>query len=377
MILSNGMTRVASYAAPLVPSTPPVGVAVRDRAATVLRRLPLRRTLRLLGAWPGVLVLNYHRIGDREGQPWDGVMWNVSAAEFDEQLATLTRHTEVIGPGDVPGAMSGGRGRRVLLTFDDGYRDNYELAFPLLRRHGLQATFFLTSGFLDSPRASWWDEIAWMVRHARGEPRAISAGNGSAGNAGNGSVAGVTSLLPAGVALAAGNDDDAAIATLIARYKALPEGDGERFLEELAAATGSGRCGADEAGELWMTWEMAREMHAAGMSIGGHTVTHPLLARLTAERQREEVAACAQRLQEELGVAMRWFAYPVGTRDAFTPLTKEVLRGNGVELAFSFYGGFARPSHWDPLDVPRIHVDQVLTPRLLGSALGLQRILAR
>jgi peptidoglycan/xylan/chitin deacetylase (PgdA/CDA1 family) len=359
--------------APPAPNTPPVGVPIRDRAATLLTRLPLRGTLRLLGAWPGVLVLNYHRIGDRARQQWDGVMWNVSAAELDEQLATLVRHAEVIGPEEVPTAISAGWGRRVLLTFDDGYRDNYELAFPLLRRHGLTATFFLASGFIDSPRAAWWDEIAWMVRHACGEPRAISAGNGSSGD---GPVAGVTSLLPAGVALAAGGDD-AAISTLITRYKTLPDEDGERFLEELAAATGSGRCGASAAADLWMTWEMARELLTAGMSVGGHTVTHPLLARLTAERQREEIVGCARRLREELGVAMRWFAYPVGTRDSFTSLAKELLRDCGVELAFSFYGGFVRPSRWDPLDVPRIHVDPRLTPRLLGSALGLQRILAR
>jgi peptidoglycan/xylan/chitin deacetylase (PgdA/CDA1 family) len=354
------MVRGASYAgAPA--SFPPVSLAFRNRAAAVLTRLPLGAVLKLLGVWSGVLVLNYHRIGDPDGQPWDHVMWNVSAAELDDQLSTLARHTDVIGPGEVPAAMRGGWGRRVLLTFDDGYRDNYELAFPLLRKHGLQATFFLTSGFLDSPRASWWDEIAWMVRRA--PTSGLLDGSIAAG-----------SLLPAGVALATGAD--AAIAALIARYKALPEGDGERFLDELAAATGAGRCGIDEAREVWMTWDMAREMHAAGMSIGGHTATHPLLARLTAERQREEVAVCAQRLREELGMTMRWFAYPVGTRDAFTSLTKEVLRDHGVELAFSFYGGFARASRWDPLDIPRIHVDQVLTPRLLGSALGLQRILA-
>jgi peptidoglycan/xylan/chitin deacetylase (PgdA/CDA1 family) len=311
----------------------------RDRAATALARLPLGGTLRLLGAWPGVLVLTYHRIGDRAGQPWDRAMWSVSAAELDDQLATLARHAEVIGPDEVPAAMHAGRGRRVLLTFDDGYRDNYELAFPLLRAHGLSATFFLASGFLDDPRPSWWDEIAWMVHRARGE--------------------------------------DATIAALIARYKALPDGEGERFLEELAETTGSGRCSPNEAGQLWMTWEMARELRDAGMSIGGHTVTHPVLARLTIERQREEVAGCAHRLREELGVRMRWFAYPVGARDSFTPLTKEILRAGGVELALSFYGGFARPSRWDPLDVPRVHVDPALTPRLLGSALGLQRILAR
>jgi peptidoglycan/xylan/chitin deacetylase (PgdA/CDA1 family) len=336
---------------------------------SALAKIPLSAALKLLGRWSGVLVLNYHRVGDSGRQPWDREMWSVNGEELDDQFATLARHAEVIGPGDLPAAMRTGRGRRVLLTFDDGYRDNYELAFPLLRAYRLPAIFFLASGFIDRPHASWWDEIAWMVRNASGQARragALATGSGSAG---------AVSLLPAHVTLDDGNDEDAIMA-LLARYKTLSGEDGEHFLEELAEATGSGRASASDVEDLWMTWEMAREMLGTGMSIGGHTVTHPVLARLTAERQREEIAGCARRLQEELGVAMRWFAYPVGTSDAFTPLTKEILRDLGVELAFSFYGGFARLSCWDPFDVRRIHVDSKLTPRLLGSAFRLQRILA-
>lgn len=341
-----------------------VRYTLRDRAAAVLVRLPLQAALKLLGRWPGVLVLNYHRIGDSEGQPWDRTLWSAGAEELDGQLETLARCAEVIDPRQLITAMSGRRGRRVLITFDDGYRDNYELAFPLLRRYDLPATFFLATGFLDGRLASWWDEIAWMVRRTGSGVQhtpAVPAGTG---------------LLPAGVSLATSNHDGV-IAELVSRYKALPDGDGERFLDELAHATGSGRCGASDARDLWMTWEMAREMHAAGMSIGGHTVTHPVLARLSVEHQREEIAGCAHRLSEELGVEMRWFAYPVGGRGTFTPLTQQILRECGVELAFSFYGGFVRPSRWDPLDVSRIHVGRGSHRQLLSAALAQPRILAR
>lgn len=338
-------------------------LSLRNHAATALSKLPLQTTLKLLGKWAGVLVLNYHRVGDPGGQPWDRTLWSASAEELDGQLQTLARCTEVIDPDDVPAAMRAGRGRRVLLTFDDGYRDNYELAFPLLRRHRLTATFFPATGFLDNRRSSWWDEIAWMVNHAGGARRRADTTHSG------GRATTVASLLPAGISWET-SSRDATIAALVARYKALPDGDGEPFLEQLAEASGSGRCGVSEVEALWMTWEMAREMHAAGMQIGGHTVSHPLLARLPVERQREEISTCARRLSEELGVAMRWFAYPVGGRDTFTHLTQEILRDCGVQLAFSYYGGFARPSRWEPLDVPRIHVDSKLSPRLLHTALA-------
>ncbi len=222
------------------------------------------------------------------------------------------------------------RSRKVGSRKESLLRDNYELAFPLLRKYGLSATFFLASGFLDGRRVSWWDEIAWMAHRAGSEARHVAAVPG-----------GVTpptgsSLLPTGISFTA-SSRDATVAELVDRYKALPDGDGERFLEEFAEVSGSGRCGASNAEGLWMSWEMAREMRDAGMSIGGHTVSHPVLARLSVERQREEIAGCAQRLSEELGVAMRWFAYPVGSRGTFTPLTRMILRDCGVELAFSFY----------------------------------------
>jgi peptidoglycan/xylan/chitin deacetylase (PgdA/CDA1 family) len=311
----------------------PIGRVLRTGAVATLAKLPLERALKLLGRWRGVLVLNHHRIGDRRHTPWDPAVFSAGADQLDRELGTLARLTEVIGPDELEHALHGGPGRRVLITFDDGYRDNYELALPLLRGHGLTATFFLASGFLDERRAAWWDEVAWIVRHGE-----RPGGDG---------------------------DTEAAIATLIARYKTLPAGEGEHFLEDLARRRGSGRCPPEASQALWMTWEMARELRAAGMSIGGHTVTHPVLAGLPRERQREEIAGCAQRLREELGEPMRWFAYPVGACDSFTDVTAELLREHGVELAFSFYGGFAAPSRWSPLDVPRVHVDAALAPRLL------------
>ncbi len=328
--------------------SPPTSRWVRDRTVATLARLPLERALQLMGRWRGVLVLGYHRIGDGAGVPWDRAMWSASAERFDDQLRALARHAEVIGPADVEAAVRAASGRRVLLTFDDGYRDNHELALPLLRAHGLSATFFLASAFLDDSRPAWWEEIAWMVR------------GGDRARAG------------AGVERA-GAEQERSIAALTARYKTLSDGEGERFLDRLAHEFGCGRWavgkgkGEGEGEGLWMTWDMARELRAAGMAIGGHTVAHPVLARLSRERQREEIAGCARRLREELGEAMRWFAYPVGSRDAFTAETAGLLRESGVELAFSYYGGFARPARWDPLDVPRVHVDAAVGARVVAQ----------
>jgi peptidoglycan/xylan/chitin deacetylase (PgdA/CDA1 family) len=330
----------------------------RERAAALLGHFPLKTIIDRLGRWRGVLILNYHRVGDGSLEPWDRALWSATADELDAQLHAAARWADVIDPDELVDAVHARSGRRLMLTFDDGYRDNYEIAFPVLRSHGVRAAFFLATGFLDRPKAPWWDEMAWMVNHAT--PQVIETGDWFPGN---------LSLRQ--------SDKQASIAKLVAHYKLLPDTDGERFLEHVAQATGSGRCPPECAAGLWMTWDMARDLRSAGMSIGGHTVTHPVLARLSADRQREEIASCAYRLHDELKIKMTSFAYPVGSPDTFTDLTKRILRECEVETAFSFHGGYAAPSSMDPLAVPRIHIGPGYTPQMLQAAAALPQIFAR
>ncbi|MGA7704337.1 MAG: polysaccharide deacetylase family protein [Solirubrobacteraceae bacterium] len=331
----------------------------RELVAALLTKPVIKGAMRRVPGWRGVLVLNYHRIGDHAAQPWDRTLWSASGEALDAQLEVLAREAEVIGPDEVESAMLGGqRGRRVLLTFDDGYRDNYEVAYPLLRRHGLTATFFLATGFIDRPRVAWWDELAWMVRRARAD--ALRADE----------------WLPEELALSEAASQKT-IATLVARYKSLPNDRAQTFLDHVATGTGSGRCNGDEAETLWMTWEMAREMRDGGMSIGGHTVTHPVLSQLPRQAQEQEIAQCASRLARKLAEPMRWFAYPVGGPGTFTQDTQRILSEHGVQLAFSFYGGFAGFSRWNPMNVPRVHVGRDSGPERLRAMVWLPQIFTR
>src|ERR1700755_1848024 len=144
----------------------PLQAAARGRraiAAAALERSGLGALLRLAPAWRGLVVLNYHRIGTPGDTSLDRAMWNATVEDFDAQVGFLARNFDVVGPGEAGPAADG---RRVLITFDDGYRDNHAAAMPILRAHGATATFFLTTGFLDAPRLAWWDEVAWMVRGA-------------------------------------------------------------------------------------------------------------------------------------------------------------------------------------------------------------------
>ena len=292
------------------------------------------RWLLKLPAWRGTLTLAYHRIHNGPSELNPGV-FSATPATFDTQMSLVARHFDVVSP-EVVEREPDASGRRVMVTFDDGYRDNFTLAFPILRRHGIKATFFLTTGLIDSPSVPWWEELAWMVNRS---PRERIEGrpwfNGS---------------------ISIRNGRGGAIEALTNTYKTLPDDLSEAYLDHCAAATGSGRCDPALGADLWMTWQMAAELRDAGMVVGGHTVSHPVLARCDAARQEREVRDCAARLLDELGVELRYFAYPVGLRHAFDATTRDVLARAGVRLAFSLYGGYLRPHRLDRYDVPRASV---------------------
>jgi peptidoglycan/xylan/chitin deacetylase (PgdA/CDA1 family) len=325
--------------------------------ASLLCRSGLRVLLRRAIPWSGLLVLNYHRVGNGNESLFDRELWSADAESFTNQIRFCKAHLDVITPGDIPRVVAQGRGRYALITFDDGYKDNYEVAFPILKAESVPATFFITTGFVDLPRVPWWDEIAWMVRTSRKDRIELSG------------------WVPSSVWFDE-PDREAAVRRLLRAYKTMPADSTDRFLDAIAKATGAGRCGKDEGIGFWMNWDMLREMQAAGMTVAGHTVTHPILARTSSERQRDEILECGSRLAEEMGEPMRYFSYPVGKPNSFNSVTQKCLREAGVRYAFSYYGGFRRFGDWNNYDVRRVAVETYVTSDWFRSIVTLPQLLA-
>ena len=115
-----------------------------------------------------LLILNYHRIGNREAETFDELVYNATEEEFTRQVKYLNQEFGVVTLKDALAFVSGEKSfgqPGVLLTFDDGYIDNYRAAFPILKSFGLEGTFFLVSDYLTRPIVPWWDKIAYLVRN--------------------------------------------------------------------------------------------------------------------------------------------------------------------------------------------------------------------
>lgn len=335
--------------------------ARRERIAAAIKKSHLHGIVTHRPWWKGLLVLNYHRIGDPLASLLSRIVFSGTAEMLDRQIRTIQRKAEIIAPRDVPAVLADrrSRGQYVLLTFDDGYRDNYDLAFPVLRANGVSASFFLSTGFIDSPSLTWGDELSWMIRS--GTKHELPASRW---------IPETLSLHPEAI--------EAAVMRALNTYPRLKENEAETtaFLEHVATSTGAGRAPSELASDLWLTWDMAREMHRAGMELGGHTVTHPALAEISVIDQAAEIAGCRDRLIAEIGQAPTSFAYPFGGKHQFTAETAASLKEHGFSHAFSFYGGYNRPGSTDLYDVKRIYMAPDTTDSFVEGAMSLPRVYA-
>lgn len=203
--------------------------------------------------------------------------------------------------------------RAACITFDDGYADNYRHALPILERHGLHATFFVATGFLDGGRM-WNDTLIEAIRTTKRE--SIDFGDLGFGKLATRSI----------------DDKRAALATLIPALKHRETASRDEAVAAIAAHCGTGKLPSD----LMMTSAELRALHAAGMGIGSHTVNHPILALCDQSTARREISEGRSNLEDLLGERIGLFAYPNGKFGAdYTQEHVDIVRELGFDAAVS------------------------------------------
>lgn len=282
------------------------------------------------------VVLTYHRIrpdGCPEESLLEDLVFGPTQSEFEEQMKWLKRNFEVLSESELLETLfaSTYRGRYAAITFDDGYRDNYDLAYPVLRVHSLPAIFFVCPGLLDARRLGWWDLIAYFIK--RSEKPSIS-------------------LL--GEVIPLGEEKTEAIPKLNDWMKQLPNTTTINLMEMLSAACGVAFPDAEFQGRHLMTWEQVREVSENGVAIGSHTSTHPVLATLDEAAQKLELAGSRAVLEQKLNSQVRTLAYPVGSYRNFTAATMRIARECGYQAAFSFHSGGNLPGTVNPYNIRRV-----------------------
>lgn len=234
--------------------------------------------------------------------------------------------------------------RALAITFDDGYLDNLEIAAPILRRHGLCATFFIATGFLDGGRM-WNDTVIEAVRRCR--KAVLDLGE-----------LGCYTLGDAG-------SRRQTIETLIDRIKYLDHGERLLAVEQVARSAD-----AHLPDNLMLGSTQVLQLQSAGMQIGAHTVSHPILARLDEGAARREIDDSRRKLRQITGQDVTLFAYPNGRPgEDFSADSVRIVRELGFAGAVTTGWGAAHRGT-NPFEVPRFTPWDLTALRFNGRLLA-------
>ena len=277
---------------------------------------------------PRLSILIFHRVLPRHDRLRPG---EPDAEAFEARMTWLAAGFRVLPLVEAVRRLRDGSlpANAACITFDDGYADNATIAAPILARLRLTATFFIASGFLDGGRM-WNDTVIESVRIAEAPTLDLTAIDGGTW------------------AVSSDGERLAAIDGLLNRLKYLDQAERQAKVDAIAAAVG-----LPARSELMMTRQQVRELRRHGMSIGAHTVTHPILTTLPIDVARREIVDGRRDLEETLNERVKLFAYPNGkpTRD-YDATHVALVRELGFDAAVSTAWGVSA-RHSDPFQLAR------------------------
>jgi len=284
-------------------------------------------------------ILSYHSIGAENDPCFRSIGASISVARkaFERQMAYLAERYRVVSLDALLAFLSTGRAEYdddrplLALTFDDGYRDNYERAYPVLRRHGLTATFFLTVDCIGGDHALWQMRLRDTIL-----------------NGGTGTLV-IDGLAPLG------------LKTLKEKYQALkiigrhliavPREVREETIRCLQEQTGVGN--EKMLAAAMLNWEQVREMQRGGMTFGSHTLSHPSLPYIPEEEAWQEISRSKAIIEQQLDAPVLHFCYPNPTgKKNFNQRLRSMLRKAGYESAVTSQNGYVVPGD-DTLEMRR------------------------
>jgi peptidoglycan/xylan/chitin deacetylase (PgdA/CDA1 family) len=331
----------------------------RERVAEALDRSGALRLLletRARVGSPWITVLAYHRVGEPSSAGPFANTFDVRPERLESDLAFVKRWFDVIGVDDLIAHRRGGAlpPNPVMITFDDGYVDNHDVALPILERAGVKATFFIATSFVDERRLFWWDRISYLVQSSTRDAIAIT--------------------YPEPLTLRLGAEREASARLLLDIVKQRYALDLPRFMDGIAEAAGVALGREEErrlADRVLMTWEQVRDLRARGMDVQSHSSAHRVLQTVPLAELARDLTGAREKLEAVLGEPVRTIAYPVGPSIADDPAIRAVVRAAGYDIGFSYRTGKVN-YRWavDPYDVRRMATGIDVAPVLFQAMLA-------
>lgn len=307
------------------------------------------------GMRPDVTILAYHRVlpETMSGQSdFDPELVSAWANEFDWQMSYLKRHCEVLTCEELDSALSSSKGvprNTVVVTFDDGFKDNFLVAFPILKNHGLRATFFICTDNVESGERLWFDRIVTQI-----------------GQRASGPID-----LPGYQLDFKENELSRKSATdrFLDHLKRVPNIERVSLCQALFDLIPEGSLKANQL-HLPMHWGELKEMAQAGMEIGSHSKTHPILSQVAQDDElHAEIHGSKEIIEKALGQEVASFAYPVGKQFSFDARTVKMVERAGYRFAVTYEAGINPLPVAQRFALKRISVERYISRDMFSASI--------
>lgn len=293
--------------------------------------LELIRRVRLKRPTQGrLLVLMYHRVEDNV-QGYDFAP-SVTCAKMEQHMSYLRQKYKIISLDELSEYVHSRTlpsGDCLAVTFDDGYRDNYLNAYPILKRYNIPATIFLTSGFIGKSELFWWDRVSRILMAMTEKDAKLELADDIYPPT-------LTKILEDLSRVKGKNSRKRQ--RLVEELKRIYEDKKLQILVDLEKNIST--CLPEmPAPPQNLNWDEVREMSKNGMTFGSHTVTHPIMTRINTKTAKWQVVQSKKRIEAQLGREVLHFAYPNGQPEDFNAEIRKIIRDEGYKSACSTIDG--------------------------------------
>lgn len=309
-----------------------------------------------------VIILAYHRVLDRSDNDsylFDEDLISANSKTFLWQINFLKKHYDIISFAELSDRLAGNiaiTGRELIITFDDGFSDNYSNAYKLLDSADIPAVFYISTGYMGADKTFWFNEVVHAIKVAK----KLSF-----------SIANKTYSFERSK-----ENKKKAIQIVLSQLKKIPNEERLRTIESLYRDLDF--CTKTmPASELPMTWENINEMASNNMEIGSHAVSHPVLSRMTDAEMQKELKVSKQSIETMTGKACLSIAYPVGGHNEFTQKVQNAAETAGYEYGLSYISGINKAKALKQFSLSRLHIERYTSNEEFKLMLYLPEIYSR
>lgn len=283
-----------------------------------------------------IIIFNYHRIlDDKNPITFNESVFETTSSRFIEEIKWLKKETRILSEDELIDIVYNKKPINELctmITFDDGYQDHYNIAYPILKEMNIPGIFFIPTKQIDERQVGWWDLVAYFFKNTKKTVFYF-----------NHQIFTIT-------------DTNLIIRKFNSELKNTDANLVDNYLIELSESLGVPFPSKEIQSEELMTWDQIRIMSDNGMTIGSHSHDHTILSKQDKTTLKCQLKKASFILESKLNKKIQSISYPVGGYDHFNECTKEVSREIGLKLGFSYLTGINQTKEIDPFDVKRMSI---------------------